>query len=412
MLGEIILTGNELITGRVADVNARYAGRRLHESGLAVQCITIVGDGAPLFGEVLHRALGRSRFVIITGGLGPTDDDMTVAQVADVLNLKLVQDEAMLARMRRRLDERGFAWEPHYGKMALMPAGATILDTGRSACGFSLKYQDVWLFFLPGIPREMRLLFEAAILPVLTAMAGQTGHLVQRSLRIFGKMELEVQQAVHRLQKDLAGIDIGYYPNFPEIHLSLTARGPEQAPLQKRVDRFVAALSREVGDVLLGVDGAPLEEVVGCLLRQQGQTLAVAESCSGGLICHRLTNISGSSDYFQGGVVTYSNQAKMDLLQVSADTLDQKGAVSSDTAAAMALGVREFFRADFGLAVTGIAGPTGGTPDKPVGLVFMGLATPNEIETRRHHFPGDRDMVKTLTAENALDWLRRKLIAS
>jgi nicotinamide-nucleotide amidase len=411
MQGEIILTGTELMTGRVADVNALYAGRRLHESGLAVQCITILGDGAPLFGEVLHRALGRSRFVIISGGLGPTDDDMTVAQAADVLNLKLVQDEAMLARMRRRLAERGLPWEPQYGKMALMPAGATLLDTGRSACGFSLKYQDVWLFFLPGVPREMRFLFESAVLPVLTAMAGDTGHLVQRSLRIFGKMELEVQQAVHSLQEDLEGLDIGFYPNFPEIHLSLTARGPDGAKLKAKLDRFVEALSREVGEVLLGVDGAPLEEVVGRLLRGQGQTLAVAESCSGGLICHRLTNISGSSNYFQGGVVTYSNQAKMDLLAVSADALGREGAVSSETAAAMAQGVRELFHADFGLAVTGIAGPTGETPEKPVGLVFMGLATPSEVETREHHFPGDRDMVKTLTAENALDWLRRRLLS-
>jgi nicotinamide-nucleotide amidase len=411
MQGEIILTGTELMTGRVADVNALYAGRRLHESGLAVQCITILGDGAPLFGEVLHRALGRSRFVIISGGLGPTDDDMTVAQAADALNLKLVQDEAMLARMRRRLAERGLPWEPQYGKMALMPAGATLLDTGRSACGFSLKYQDVWLFFLPGVPREMRFLFESAVLPVLTAMAGDTGHLVQRSLRIFGKMELEVQQAVHSLQEDLEGLDIGFYPNFPEIHLSLTARGPDGAKLKAKLDRFVEALSREVGEVLLGVDGAPLEEVVGRLLRGQGQTLAVAESCSGGLICHRLTNISGSSNYFQGGVVTYSNQAKMDLLAVSADALGREGAVSSETAAAMAQGVRELFHADFGLAVTGIAGPTGETPEKPVGLVFMGLATPSEVETREHHFPGDRDMVKTLTAENALDWLRRRLLS-
>jgi nicotinamide-nucleotide amidase len=411
MLGEIILTGNEIMTGQVADVNAYYAGRRLHESGLAVQCITVLGDGAPLFGEVLHRALGRSRFVIITGGLGPTDDDMTVAQAASVLNLKLVQDEAMLARMRRRLAERGFPWEPQYGKMALIPAGATILDTGRSACGFSLKYQDVWLFFLPGVPGEMRHLFESAVLPVLTAMAGHTGHLEQRCLRLFGKMELEVQQAVHRLQTDLEGIDIGFYPNFPEIHLSLTARGPDQARLIEKLDGFVAALSREVGEVLLGVDGAPLEEVVGRLLRDKGQTLAVAESCSGGLICHRLTNISGSSDYFQGGVVTYSNQAKMDLLRVSADTLEKQGAVSSDTAAAMAQGVRQLFHADFGLAVTGIAGPTGGTPTKPVGLVFMGLADKDGVETREHHFPGDRHMVKTLTAENALDWLRRRLLS-
>jgi len=166
-----------------------------------------------------------------------------------------------------------------------------------------------------------------------------------------------------------------------------------------------------VGPVLLGPDGAPLEEVAGRLLRQQGKSLAVAESCSGGLICHRLTNISGSSDYFMGGVVTYSNRAKMDLLEVPPNILEQKGAVSSETAGAMALGVRQLFHTDIGLSVTGIAGPTGGTPGKPVGLVFMGLATEKVVETRRHQFPGDRDLVKTLTAETALDWLRRELTA-
>jgi nicotinamide-nucleotide amidase len=237
-------------------------------------------------------------------------------------------------------------------------------------------------------------------------------HVAQRYLRLFGKMELEVQQAVHALEKEVEGVEVGFYPNFPEVHLSLTAWGPEPGPLAERLDRLVAALSREVGEALLDVDGAPLEEVVGRYLRQQGKTLAVAESCSGGLICHRLTNIPGSSDYFQGGIVTYSNQAKMDLLGVAPATLERHGAVSPDTAAAMAVGVKKLFRADYGIAVTGIAGPTGGTPTKPVGLVFLGLAGPQGVSTRRCQFPGDRDMVKTLTGENALDWLRRELIRS
>jgi nicotinamide-nucleotide amidase len=412
MQGEIILTGTELVTGQVVEVNARYAARRLHEAGLPVQCITMLGDGDPLFGETLVQALRRSHFVIITGGLGPTDDDMTVAQAAEVLNLKLIQDEAMLTRMRQRLGQRGFAWDPRYGKIALIPAGATILDSGRSACGFSLKYQNTWLFFLPGVSREMQLLFESGVLPVLTGMAGEPGQLVQRYLRLFGKMEVEVQKAVHAVQADFPGVDVGFYPNFPEVHLSLIARGPERPPLEETLQRFMAALSRELGEVMLGTDGAPLEEVVGRRLRDQGKTLAVAESCTGGLICHRLTNISGSSDYFMGGVVTYSNQAKMDLLRVSANTLAEKGAVSSETAAAMARGVKELFHTNFGLAVTGVAGPTGGTPEKPVGLVFMGLATSNGVGNRRHHFPGDREIIKTLTAQTALDWLRRELKSS
>ncbi|MGQ9688837.1 MAG: competence/damage-inducible protein A [Desulfobaccales bacterium] len=411
MLGEIIVTGNEILTGQVADTNALYAARRLQEVGLPVQCITILGDGSPLFAVILPQALRRSRFLIVTGGLGPTDDDMTVAQAAEVLNLKLVQDEGMLSRIRQRLEARGFAWQPRYGKLAYMPQGAVILDAGRAACGFSLKHQDAWLFFLPGIPREMRLLFESGVLPLLLEAAGVKGHTLQRSLRLFGKMEIEIQQAVHTVEQEVPGVEVGFYPNFPEVHLTLTARGPERQPLEERLDRFIAALGEQVGEVLLSLDGAPLEEVVGRALRAQKQTLAVAESCSGGLICHRITNISGSSDYFLGGVVTYSNQAKMDLLQVAADTLAAQGAVSAETAAAMAKGVKELFRADFGVAVTGIAGPTGGTPDKPVGLVFVGLAGPRRVEVRRHQFPGDRDMVKALTAETALDWLRRELLA-
>jgi nicotinamide-nucleotide amidase len=336
---------------------------------------------------------------------------MTVVQAAEVLDLELIYDEALLSRIRQRLEQRGFDWDPRYGKLSLIPQGATILDSGRAACGFSLKYEDTWLFFLPGIPREMRLLFESGVLPVLRDLAGQPGHMVQRTLRLFGKMEIEVQRAVHAVEQEVEGVEVGFYPDFPEIHLTLTARGPERPPLEERLSLFIAALRRQVGDILLGPDGAPLEEVVGRQLRQQNRTLAVAESCTGGLIGHRVTGISGSSDYFLGGVVTYSNQAKMDLLQVAKDTLQEKGAVSAETAAAMARGVKELFRADFGLAVTGIAGPTGGTPEKPVGLVFMGLAGPNGVETRRHHFPGDRDMVKTLTAETALNWLRRELIS-
>ena len=200
--------------------------------------------------------------------------------------------------------------------------------------------------------------------------------MVQRYLRIFGEMEVEVQQAVAAVEKDVAGVEVGYYPNFPEVHLSLTARGSDRAVLEARPERGVAALSRELGDVLMGLDGAPLEEVVGRLLRQQGKTLAAAESCSGGLICHRLTNISGSSDYFQGGVVTYSNQAKMDLLAVPPNTLEQHGAVSPDTARAMALGVQKLFHADYGLAVTGIAGPPGAPRKSPWAWCIWGWPPP------------------------------------
>jgi len=409
MQGEIITTGTELITGQVADFNARYAAQRLHEAGLEVQSITVLGDKAPLFQEQLARSLARSQFIIITGGLGPTDDDITVAAAAQALKLRLFEDEALLARIRRCLEERGLPWEERYARLAVIPEGALVLDPGGAACGFSLKHQDAWLFFLPGVPREMQGLFDAFVLPFLAGWAGGGEYMRQRTLRLFGMSETQLQEAVNRLEEWQEGVSVGFYPNFPENHLTMTVRGPDPAALEDNLDRLTGALGREVGEALLGPGMVPLEELVGRRLRDQGLTLAVAESCTGGLIGHRLTNVPGSSDYFLGGVVTYGNQAKMDLLRVPGETLAQEGAVSGATARAMALGVKEMFHTPLGLAVTGIAGPSGGTGEKPVGTVWIGLAAPAGVEARHYRFHGSREEIKALSAQTALDWLRREL---
>ena len=409
MQGEIITTGTELITGRVGDFNARYAARRLHEAGLRVQSITILGDNAPLFQDSLTQALARSQFIIITGGLVPTDDDLTVAAAAQALNLRLFEDETLLARIRRCLEERGLPWENRYARLAQIPEGAMVLDPGASACGFSLKHQGAWLFFLPGVPKEMQHLFDSFVLPFLVGFAAGGDYMRQRTLRLFGMSETQLQEAVNKLGEWQEGVCVGFYPNFPENHLTLTLRGQDPQALEADLDRLTAALSREVGEVLLGPEAATLEELVGRRLRDQDLTLAVAESCTGGLICHRLTNVPGSSDYFMGGVVTYSNLAKMDLLRVAGETLEQNGAVSEATARAMALGVKEVFHTPLGLAVTGIAGPTGGSVDKPVGTVWIGLATAAGVEAKQYRFHGSREEIKALSAQTALDWLRREL---
>ena len=409
MQGEIITTGTELITGRVGDFNARYAARRLHEAGLRVQSITILGDNAPLFQDSLTQALARSQFIIITGGLGPTDDDLTVAEAAQALNLRLFEDETLLARIRRCLEERGLPWENRYARLAQIPEGAMVLDPGASACGFSLKHQGAWLFFLPGVPKEMQHLFDSFVLPFLVGFAAGGDYMRQRTLRLFGMSETQLQEAVNKLGEWQEGVCVGFYPNFPENHLTLTLRGQDPQALEADLDRLTAALSREVGEVLLGPEAATLEELVGRRLRDQDLTLAVAESCTGGLICHRLTNVPGSSDYFMGGVVTYSNLAKMDLLRVAGETLEQNGAVSEATARAMALGVKEVFHTPLGLAVTGIAGPTGGSVDKPVGTVWIGLATAAGVAAKQYRFHGSREEIKALSAQTALDWLRREL---
>jgi nicotinamide-nucleotide amidase len=409
MQGEIITTGTELVTGRVGDINARYAARRLHEVGLTVRCITILGDKAPLLQEALQQALARSRFLIITGGLGPTEDDITAAAAAEALGLELYQDDGLLNRIRRCLKEQGLPWEDRYGKMACIPKGSLVLDPGGSACGFALRHRDVRLFFLPGVPKEMHQLFDAYVLPSLTEWAGGGECVAQRTLRLFGMAETQIQQVVSRLPEFQVGVTVGFYPDFPENHLTLTVKGRDCGALEAALDRLTGALAREVGDVLLGPEEVRLEELVGRRLRERGLTLATAESCTGGLIGHRLTNVAGASDYFLGGVVSYSNQAKLDLLRVPQEVLARAGAVSAEAARAMAMGVRQVFHAALGLAVTGIAGPGGGSIEKPVGTVYFGLATPQGEEVWHYLFHGGREEIKVLSAQTALDRLRRAL---
>jgi nicotinamide-nucleotide amidase len=409
MHGEIIATGTELVTGQTADENARYAARRLHEASLPITCITVVGDDAFLLRKALAQSIQRSQFVLITGGLGATEDDLTVAAAAAELNLKLVEDQDTVQRIRRFLEKRGLVWEERYVRLALIPEGATLLDPGRGACGFFLNHGGVWLFFLPGVPHEMRDLFDTVVLPTLLSLAGTRDAMVQRRLRLFGITEAELQNVVSGLGESVRGVDFGFYPNFPETHLTLTLRGEDRQALNEILDRVTAALSQKVGEILLGPEEGSLEELVGLRLKETRFSLAVAESCTGGLICHRITNVSGASDYFLGGVVTYSNQAKTDLLTVSEDVLASRGAVSAETALAMAVGVRELFHADIGLSMTGIAGPTGGTPEKPVGTVYIGLAMPHRVHTRHHLFHGSREQIKTLAAQTALNWLRLEL---
>ena len=304
----------------------------------------------------------------------------------------------------------GIPWEERYARLALIPEGAQVLDPGGMACGFALKHGGARLFFLPGVPEEMRVLFDALVLPALVESAGGGERLAQRTLRLFGISEAQLQQVVSHLPDfQHRGVTVGFYPNFPETHLTLTMRGPDRQTLEETLDRLTSALAREVGDVLLGSDLVSLEGLVGRYLKKSGLTLAVAESCTGGLIGHRLTDVPGASDYFLGGVVSYSNDAKCDLLRVPATVLARHGAVSPETARDMARGVRRVFNADVGLAVTGIAGPSGGSPEKPVGTVYIGLATEAGEDVWHYQFHGNRAEIKTLTAETALDRLRREL---
>ena len=408
MLGEIITIGDELITGRVCDLNSFFLSGRISSYGLNIQALVSVGDNEDRILEALAQAVQRSDFVIVSGGLGPTEDDITVRVAARFFNRSLRVDEQFLEQIRQSLQSRGLPWFDSYRKMALLPEGAQLIDPNE-ACGFYYHQGRTPIVFLPGVPREVRLLAEAKVIPLLLASRGQETFIRQRIFKFFGPPEAQIGEVLHDLAAGDGRVQVGFYPNFPENHVTVTVRAESDELAGQSLTRLEAEVERLLGSWLVAKDAGSLEESVGRVLRERGLTVAVAESCTGGLISHRFTSVSGSSNYFDRGLVVYSNRAKMELLKVPAEVLDVHGAVSEETAIHMARGVRELSGVDLGLASTGIAGPTGGTKEKPVGTVYLALAGPNGVGARRLSLNGSREQITILTAETALSWLYQYL---
>ncbi|MEW6265401.1 MAG: CinA family nicotinamide mononucleotide deamidase-related protein [Thermodesulfobacteriota bacterium] len=409
MRGEIITIGDELITGRVSDLNSYFLSGRVSSLGLRIENISSVGDDPERIIDALGRAVGRSEFVLVTGGLGPTDDDITTRVAAEFFGRPLLVNEPFLHAIQAYLAERSLPWLEAYGKMALLPEGAELIDP-TEACGFYLLHGRVPVYFLPGVPEQVRLLAETKVLPLLLSQSRELSVVRQRVFKVFGLPEAKINQILSGLNQTSAGILIGYYPSFPENHVTVTVRAATADQADLTLAGLEAEVEKRLGPHLIAKDEATLEETVGRLLRARGLTLAVAESCTGGLISHRLTSVSGSSDYFDRGLVVYGNRAKIELLGVPAEIIETKGAVSPEAAEYMARGARERSGTDLGLASTGIAGPTGGTPDKPVGTVYLALAAANGLGVRPLRFHGRRDQITILTAQTALSWLRSYLL--
>lgn len=407
MRGEIICIGDELISGRVAEGNSRYAMSRLNPLGFVVRWVGIVGDIPEDITFSLTQALGRADFVICCGGLGATDDDITAEVAAKVFGLEMTESKRMVSNLRTCFQAMGMEMPQVARKMAWLPEGAKVLCP--TCAGFKLSSPaGKPVFFLPGVPREMRRLIDRNVIPELLSYFGEGLAVVSRKLRVFGTEEAEVCSMLEGMTDDVKGASIGYYPVFPEVQVQISIVGKDPDALSASLDQLVDKARDLLGGRVVAGDD-PLEEVVGHGLRGQGLSLSLAESCTGGLIGHRITSRPGSSDYFNRGFIVYSNEAKQELLGVSAETLRDYGAVSDQCAAEMARGARERSGADLGLSVTGIAGPGGGTPDKPVGTVYFGLADESGVRSEGYCFKGTRSMIKALAAENALDWLRRYL---
>jgi len=409
MQGEIITIGNELTSGRTLDLNSWYAAGKLTASGLSVIRITSVGDDEKMAAEALKRAAESSQFVIVTGGLGSTDDDMTCKIAAEALERPLCLDPQMRRKIETYVKAKGIDMTPPLEKMAFMPEGARMIHPKGAACGFSLIDKDIHFYFLPGVPEEMRHIMDAFVLPELLALYERPPVMRQRLLKLYGLDEPRIADIFKEIQENSGDVVFGFYPHFPENHVTISLRGEDEAAVTKALDAVEQEIISLVGSYVFTSGDREMEEVVGRLLNRERKTLAVAESCTGGLIGHRLTEVAGSSSYFQGGVVSYSNEAKIDTLHVNSKTIETHGAVSAETVEEMAQGIRGCMKTDLGLAVTGIAGPTGGSEEKPVGTVYIGLDTADLTISRRYRFWGRRKQIKLNTSMMALDWIRRYL---
>jgi len=402
MTAGIFTIGTEVTRGELVNTNASWLADRLTELGFHVTEHVSVEDDADRIVETLTRLAHQSDVVVVTGGLGPTSDDITAECAAKALGVSLLRDRGSLEAIASRLRARGRELLDIQQKQADLPQGADALPNSvGTAPGFRVSLHKAELYFLPGVPSEMKLMFDSFVAPSIAQRATHT--LYQVRLRTFGLPEAEIAHKLTEIEAQAPDIMMGYRNHFPETEVKVLARAqtPKEAELRSKE---VAALVREcLGEIVYGEGEETYAAFVGRCLKAHAATLAVAESCTGGLIGHMLTTVPGSSDYLLADAVTYSNQAKTALLGVDSQVLRTHGAVSSETAAAMAEGARKIVHASIGVSVTGVAGPSGGTEDKPVGTVWLGLAREDKpTHTEVHHLAGGRDRIRTLSAYLAL----------
>jgi nicotinamide-nucleotide amidase len=418
MIVELINTGSELLLGRVLNTNQQWLCRQLAELGCVVSRQVAVPDTGPDIQGAVRESLGRADLVITTGGLGPTSDDLTRDLIARLLGRRLREDPRVLGAIQAYFVKRQRPMPESNRVQALVPEGARVLDNAfGTAPGLALEVrpnpyraggEGSWLVMLPGPPRELRPMFTDQVVPLLRGWLPPEARFACHTLRTTGLGESMVQERIAPALESLVarGLEVGYCARPGQVDVRLSARGPQGEALVVEGERIVRGL---IGDYCYGTEEEELERVIISSLTARKATLAVAESCTGGCIAHRLTNVPGASAVFLAGLVTYSNNAKQKFLGVQPQTLAAHGAVSEAVAREMAEGARRTTGADYGIGVTGIAGPSGGTPDKPVGTVFLAVATPRQTRVERQCNPTDRETFKQVAAQQAMDLLRRTL---
>jgi nicotinamide-nucleotide amidase len=408
---EIVTIGDEILCGSIVDTNSAMMSEKLLEQDLEVWRMTSIGDDLAEIVAFLREVAARSHLAVVTGGLGPTEDDRTARAVTEAFDRPLTLHEPSLLHIRELFQRFGFEMTPNNERQAWMPRGSEVIPNPMgTAPGFAVDTGGCLLIFLPGVPRELERMLDETVIPMVSGRLRSGVRVVSRTLKVFGLTEAKMDQMVKGALDGLHGISLASLPRYPENRLRFTVRASTQEEAQATLQEAETRLRQRVGAWVYGVDGDELESAVESLLRKEGKTLAVAESCTGGLVTHRLTEVPGISHVLDRGLVTYSSRAKEELLGVPRDVLEADGAVSVESVEAMARGARDRAGASIGLAITGIAGPSGGTEKTPVGTVFIGLAEGDRIWSRHFVFRGGRSNVKALATTVALDWLRRYLL--
>jgi len=402
---QLVVIGDELLVGRVLDTNSNFLARRLHDLGVELCSVSTIRDRKDAIKRALAAALEDHDIVIASGGLGPTPDDLTKAVATKLFGKRMILDDTVLERIEKHFAAVGRKMPAASTGQALIPHGAIVLDNPVGlAPGLILVKDHKCLILLPGVPLELQKIFETGVVPFLEETYYLTPMLVS-VVRTYGVPESEIMEKISGYFKRHKNVNVAYLPSARGVDIRLWTEKDQQS-LNEYQAEIVARLKTNV----YAFNNTGIEETVGELLRKRGLTLCTAESCTGGMLAERLTDVPGSSAYFKGGAVTYSNELKKSVLGVTDNALRKFGAVSPEVVSQMASGAREKFGADYALAISGIAGPGGGTEDKPVGLIHIALATPRKVDVHQRRFNGTRSMVRERAAMSALDILRRCLI--
>jgi nicotinamide-nucleotide amidase len=410
----IVAVGSEMLTPFRVDTNSLFITERLNEIGIDVRVKLVAGDAVDELAALVRGTLEWADVVAITGGLGPTEDDVTRDAIARVLGIPLEMDEGIVERIRSRFSRRGMNMPEINRRQALVPAGAAVLaNPNGTAPGLFLRHGRTDIILLPGPPREMKPMFEEVVRERLALRTGGAG-LFRRVLRITGRPESDVDANASPVYSQWVAAPVPISTTIlavlGQIELHLTARAASKADADRALDRAVAELQAALGESVYSVDGRSLEVVIGDMLRAGGLSISVAESCTGGLLASRLTDVPGSSDYLDRGVVCYSNRAKTELLGIPSALIDVHGAVSEEVAHAMAVAIRERSGSDVGVGITGVAGPGGGTAEKPVGTVAIAVAVNKAVSVRTFRFIGAREQIKFQATQGAMNMLRLMLL--